>query len=158
MRTLQYTIQSTNEDNFGTIKTCLEAPASPYTRLNVSGLTTLCSMVLLGHDDYIAIDNIIYQIEEEYSDLNSVSLTELLSKLLADADISVTVDGCNRLVFEQICTTEFSITGASYNMKQITGMYNSKFPIVIEECFIHIKSVRFNKSTPILYLISNVGE
>ena len=36
-------------------------------------------------------------------------------------------------------------------------MYNSTFPIVSEECFIHMKSVGFYQSTPILYLISNVG-
>ena len=155
--TLQYTIMSTDENDYGTIKTCLEAPPSPYTRLSLTGLTTLCSMVLLGTDDYIEIDGTQYNIEEEHSDLNSISLTELLTGLLSDISIKVEIDNCNRLIFKKNYIEDFEITGASYNMKQICGMYSTEFPLESIEGYVYIKSVGFYQSTPILYLISNVG-
>ena len=153
---LQYTIQSTDESNYSYIKTCLEAPSSPYTKITVTGLTTLCTMILLGTEDYIEINDERFMINDNYSDLNPISVSELLMKTL-DEQISVSVSNTNRLVFSHENEYDFSITNASYNMKQITGLYNCKFPIESENGVININSVGFYQSTPILYLVSNIG-
>ena len=155
--TLQYTLHSINEDNYSLIETCLEAPPYPLTKLTVNGLTTICSMILLDDNDYIEIDDEKYYIYEYYSDLNAISVSLLLSKLLEDIWIKVYTDNVNRLVFESTALLDFSITGASYNMKQVTGLYNSRFPIISNDNIIYMKSLGFFQSTPILYLVSNVG-
>ena len=53
--TRDYTIISDSEDDYSTIHTCLEAPLAPITKLTITGLTTLCSIVLLDEKDYIEI-------------------------------------------------------------------------------------------------------
>ena len=131
---LHYTIQSVNEDNYATIETCLEAPPMSMTKLTVTGLTTLCSMILLDTNDYLEIDGTKYHINDTYTDLNSISVAELLTKTLDDISISVAIDNSNRLRLtrnqlheeeEEFNENEFTITGALYYMKQVMGLYKT---------------------------------
>ena len=46
---LTYTIISNNEDDYSEIHTCLEAPLAPITKLTITGLTTLCSIILQAY-------------------------------------------------------------------------------------------------------------
>ena len=98
---LQYTILNSDENDYSIIKSCLEAPSSPYTRLSVIGLTTLCSMLLIGKEDYIEIDNVKYNVTDNYSDINSISLIEILSNLIVNENIKVSLDNCNRMALHQ---------------------------------------------------------
>ena len=61
-RELTYTIISNNEDDYSEIHTCLEAPLTPITKLTITGLTTLCSIILLDQNDYI-LQGIIHKFE-----------------------------------------------------------------------------------------------
>jgi hypothetical protein len=92
--------------------------------------------------------------------LNSISLAEILNEILFDASITVGVTNSNRLVFE--CEFNIEINDMSYNMLQITGFFGSQFPITSElvdniSSTITAPSIGFYLSTPILYLLSNIG-
>jgi hypothetical protein len=154
MNELNYTIESSDEERYSFISTCLESPQTKYSKLTVIGMTTMCSIVVLSKNDYLEIENEKITISKDYTNLNPTSLAELLTEMLTE--IYVDVDETNRLHFTS--AEEFEITGASYNMKQITGMYNSKFPLKSDSSgAIKIQSVGFYLSTPILYLLSNLG-
>ena len=161
---IQYTIQSTNEDDYGTIETCLEAPASPYTNLTITGLTTLCSMILLDKTDFIEVNNERYFVTDCYSDLNSVSLASILTDILVKYSkrfpLKASVDSANRICFNrnsekstsnipfeeeeeeedsQEEISEFEITNASYNMKLLTDTHKDRRFATIQVKF-HEKS------------------
>jgi hypothetical protein len=162
MNKIHYTIISSNEDDYSIVKTCLEKPHTQLSKLTITGLTTLCSIVVLDKNDYIDINNIRFQVKEEYTNLNSTSLVEILSNLIdnhpSKLSISVFSDNTNRLEFEHDNEEEFTITDASYGMKQITGLYGSELPLKSDDRGrIMVKSVGFYLSTPILYLLSNLG-
>ena len=154
-RELTYTIISNNENDYSEIHTCLEAPHAPITKLTITGLTTLCSIIHIDQNDYIQIGYSKYYFKDSYTNLNSMSLSQLMIELLKDLKIDVSIDNSNRLKFKG--ENGFQITDASYNVKQITGLYNTEFPISVETAGYSVKSVGFYLSTPILYLISNLG-
>jgi len=137
---LQYTIVSENENDYSKIHTCLEAPTTPITKLTITGLTTLCTIVVLDENDYIEIDRKKYYIKESYTNINSITLAGILTNLFKQADetIVVSVDNSNRLQFKDSEKDEFLISSASYNMKQITGLYNTTFPIRVDENSVYI--------------------
>jgi hypothetical protein len=152
---------SKDESDYGFIHTNLEAPQTKMVKLTISAFVTICSIVVLDSEDYIEIDNEQYFIADEFTDLNPISLADILTGLLQQENIEVEVSNSNRLEFHKSTlltdgSVEFEITGASYRMKLITGMYNTEFPIQ-GEGLIKIQSVGFYLSTPILYLISNLG-
>jgi hypothetical protein len=150
---LYYTIESENEANYANIQTWLPNPTTQFTKLTVTALTTQCSIVVLDTDDYIIIDDVKYEIEEEYCNLSAESVVYVLNELLVGVcEIKLTYS--NRLQF--IKEGRFIINDASYRMKQITGLYNTTFPIVIHNVF-HVPSTGFYLSTPILYLLCNLG-
>ena len=80
-RELQYTIVSENENDYSKIHTCLEAPTTPITKLTITGLTTLCTIVVLDENDYIEIDRTKYYIKESYTNINSITLAGILTNL-----------------------------------------------------------------------------
>ena len=92
--------------------------------------------------------------------INSITLAGILTNLFKQDDetIVVSVDNSNRLQFKDSEKDEFLISSASYNMKQITGLYNTTFPVRVHENSVYtVPSVGFYLSTPVLYLISNLG-
>ena len=126
--------------------------------LTITGLTTLCTIVVLHENDYIDINGKEYYLNKSYTNLNSTSHSSLLTDLLKECKIIVSVDHSNRLNFRKEYDAQFFIYGMSYNMKQITGMYNTPFPIRVDtKGGYSVQSVGFYLSTPILYLISNLG-
>ena len=93
---LTYTIISNNEDDYSEIHTCLETPLAPITKLTITGLTTLCSIILLDQNDYIEIGDHKYYFKDSYTNLNSMSLSQILIELLKEEKIVVYVDNSNR--------------------------------------------------------------
>ena len=97
----QYTVVSENEDDYSTIFTCIEAPPAPITKLTNTGLTTLCTIVALHEKDCIDINDEKYYLKESYTNLNSTSLSSLLTDLLQECKITVSVDHSNRIKFRK---------------------------------------------------------
>ena len=153
-RNLAYTITSTDPDSYNVIRTNLQVPFGDLCKLSVSNLTTKASFILLTPEDYIIINDVKYNFKSIYGELSTEAFTTILDDLLIDLGITSTVDNVGRLIISS--NTVFTINDMSYNAKMISGFYNDTFPITSEGS-IQASSVGFPLSTPILYLVSNLG-
>ena len=175
---LDYTICSTDPDNYNKIRCNLISPSTAYASYVVTSLTAKPDIVILDRSDYLTVEDtngmsITIKITKEYKAMQADSVPSLLiqyfkeEKLLSPAGSgrmsfeSIDMDETGRLVFKS--ATSFKITDMSYNVSLILGFYNTVFPIesVLDDedglQFIRANSVGFTMSTPILYLTSNVG-
>lgn len=160
---IDYTICSDDEDHYNRINVCLQSPPTHYAKLIITSLTTKCSIVVLGKNDFIIINNVKYSFNKEYTDLNTETFANLLDDLISKPvdDYEIKIDEASRL--EIISKNEFIISEASYNVQIIMGYYNTKFPIYgeLDESDnlykFTPKSVGYTLSTPILYVVSNLG-
>ena len=157
---LDYTVCSTDPEHYNRINCNLTAPITRYASLTVTCLTANADIVVLNEDDYITIDGKRYSLKTDYSNLNSETLASLLNNLFMqqELNINVRIDEARRFVFTS--TNLFTINTMTYNYQLITGFYNTSFPIYAdydESYFIKANSVGFSLSTPVLYLLSNVG-
>ena len=159
---LDFTVCSTDPKHYNRISTNLTAPITKYSKLIVSSLVVNNDIVVLNADDYIQINGVQYCLGKQYTSLsNGETLMALLSSLFdeKEANITASIDEANRCVFKSI--KPFYIERMTYNFTLLTGFYNSTFPIyadsIDDEYFIRSESVGFALSTPILYLLSNVG-
>lgn len=163
-RTLIYTITSTCPENYNVIRTNLQVPFGDFCKLTVTNMTTKATFILLNTHDYIIIKDetgektIFFQ--KDYGELSYQSFAALLEDLLEnDKKYTVKADNVGRLSIHS--TKEFTIVDMSYNTKMVSGMYNESFPIqskfVGNEYIVEAQSVGFSLSTPILYLVSNLG-
>ena len=155
MDIINWTVVTDDEENYGFIKTRIQAPWKHKTDLTITGLTCLCTIVVLDVGDYITIDGNKYVINDEFTNLNAITLAEILNELFADV-YSVEVSNAETLIFRG-CNT---IDDASYQMKQVCGIV--KLPLQSEEegsgSAIKLKTHGNFLSTPILYLLSNLGK
>ena len=90
-RELQYTIVSENENDYLKIHTCLEAPTTPITKLTITDLTTLCTIVVLDEKDYIEIDRKKYYINESYTNINSITLADIFTNIFKENDQTIVI-------------------------------------------------------------------
>ena len=105
---------------------------------------------------------------DDYTNLNAETFTELLNtKLNESYGVSVELDNCNRLSFS--ASKRFVINDLTYNLKLLMGLYSMKdedikaqklvSEQVSEKSFkLQIKSVGMYLSTPVLNLVSNIGD
>ena len=161
-KSLDYTVCSIDPEHYNRINCNLTAPITRYSSLTVTCLTANADIVVLNEDDYITIDGKRYSLKADYCNLNSETLASLLNNLftLNELNINVRIDEARRFVFTS--NKSFVINSMTYNYKLIIGFYNTTFPIYSDynesvEYFIRANSSGFNLSTPVLYLLSNVG-
>lgn len=105
---------------------------------------------------------------EDYTNLNAEIFAELLNSKLHDQyGISVYVDNCNRLYF--VASQLFYFNDVTYNVKLLLGLYSYKDEDIKAEKVraepdnnntykLTINSVGYYLSTPILNLVSNIGD
>ena len=170
METLDYTISSMDYEHNNRIYTNLSSPKTEYCRLTITSLTTMANFVVLEKDDYISIDGNKYYINDDYSDVNTASLVELLNSLIElqrpslTIDISVYYDSCSRIYF--LSTKNFTIDDCSYNLKLMLGLVNVQLPIEAHNQNPTILGSHYSLlcpdvglylSTPVLYLACNLG-
>ncbi|KAH0800360.1 uncharacterized protein GO595_006771 [Histomonas meleagridis] len=147
----------------------------------VTSLTTKCSIVVIEKDDFIQINGKKYYFNNDYTDLNSQTFILLLNSLIQESGVTSEVDEAGRIVFTS--SNAFTINNASYNIIQISGLYSQILPIPSTWCpapgseslngtdtwrsgagdpkgsfEIFAESVGNTLSTPVLYLLSNVGK
>jgi hypothetical protein len=160
--TYEYTISSTDEDNYNRIYAYFEPIKSDTAILLVTSLTTNCNIRILKIGDYIVINNIKYEFNEYQTSLNNESFIDLLSVLTTESTVIFSLDTCNRIVIQS--NNEFVINDASYNVRLLMGLHpfdNLEIIGVLndEGKYYHkIKTVGFMLSTPVLYLTCNIGE
>ena len=170
---IDYTISSYDYNHYNRIDINLPYPPSRKVLMIVTSLTTKCSIVVIEKDDYIQINGKKYVFNNMYTDLNSETFCMLLNALIKNSNVTASVDETGRILFES--DTFFTINNASYNIIQLCGFYNEILPLnssyeggtpfKVSECeyasgtfSILAQSVGNYLSTPVLYLVSNVGK
>lgn len=164
-----FTLESVDEKHYNRIQVTLPAICfNSKVVFNVSQLLTNCNIRVLNERDYLRmrVDGVIkdYQFEDR-TDMNTAAVYSMLYEKLIGDGIEVQLDGANRLVL--ISNKEFSIIDWTYNTGLLTGLYGIKNKDSLGEGVKAIKdgniwklvinSVGMCLSTPILYLVSNVG-
>ena len=176
---IDYTVSSTDPNNYNKIFCNLIAPSTKYCIMTITCLTTNCNIVVLDKGDFITIDSVKYEFNDAYTNINLEAFIELLSDLSKPDDnnphnlsddskvilsvngVELYIDNTGRLCF--ISNREFVINDASYNVKMISGMYHMNLPLKAEyeeESKVYklqALSTGFNLLTPVLYLTSNVS-
>ena len=157
---IDYTISSYDYNHYNRIDINLPSPTSRRVSMIVTSLTTKCSIVVIENDDYIQINGKKYVFNNMYTDLNSETFCMLLNSLIKNSNVTASVDETGRILFES--DTFFTINNASYNIIQLCGFYNEVLPLNSEYTggtfSILAQSVGNYLSTPVLYLVSNVGK
>ena len=157
---IDYTISSYDYNHYNRIDINLPSPPSRRVSMIVTSLTTKCSIVVIEKDDFIQINGKKYVFNNMYTDLNSETFCMLLNSLIKNSNVTASVDETGRILFES--DTFFTINNASYNIIQLCGIYNEILPLNSEYTggtfSILAQSVGNYLSTPVLYLVSNVGK
>lgn len=171
---IDYTVSSTDPNNYNKIFCNLTAPPTKYSIMTITCLTTNCNIIVLNKDDYIIINDIKYQFKDNYTNINLEAFIELLKDLtqnhfVAEGEINPLslngidfyIDNTSRLYFYS--ERPFVINDASYNVKLITGIYHQNLPLTssfnpeTDKYYVQAISSGFNLLTPVLYLCSNIA-
>lgn len=159
-----YTINSTDFNHYNRIFCNLEPPTTEYSMFAVTELTTKCSMLILSTYDYFTINSKQYFFQNDYTDLNSEAFVEIVDDMIADDGYYCELDTASRIHF--FAKNEFELGEMTYNCKLLFGLIDISLPIISRENpdiedemnqEIMIPTVGFTLSTPVLYLLSNLG-
>jgi hypothetical protein len=170
----EYTISSIDEDHYNQIYTNLAGPLTQLCNLTVTSLTTNCSIVVLEKNDYLTINNHKFTFDADYTNLNPDTFADLCNKKISTAFallnvpiiIKFSTDTCKRINIT--CqNVKITINDCTYNVALLLGINREKLPITSETLDVEVqfgqadiicmKNVGMSLSTPILYLLSNVG-
>ena len=164
---MDYTIASTDPKHFNRIKVNLPPPSWGYSNVTITSCVTNCSMILLKSGDYIdfTIDNNDYKLLITTNVTNLSSAQSFIATLPSisnsrDIPIEFIVNTDERISLTS--DSEFTINNMSYNMKIVLGLYyNTKLPLcskpIDTKHVFNIQAVGYFLSTPVLYLLSNLG-
>ena len=154
METFDYTISSVDYEHNSRINTNISGPHTEYCKMTITSLTTMANFVVLDTTDYITINNQKYNIQEDFSDVNTASLVEYLNGLMQSSGIEVYYDSCSRIYFTSM--NDIVISDCSYNLRLMLGLVNVKLPISNNKMLL-CPDVGLYISTPVLYLACNLG-
>ena len=184
--TIDYTICSYDPEHYNRIDVNLPSPQTRNAKMIITSLTTKCSIVVLNNDDFIQITvirkekaealrakaadevlaefkrfNYTLNFKSSYTNLNVESFVELLKEQTSSIGIIPEIDYTGRIILTSKLYN-FMTTNASYNVIQLLGIYNQTLPISGEHkngsWSLACSSVGNYLSTPILYLVSNIGK
>ena len=163
---------SVDENNYSRISVTIPPlSSSKYTVVTCDSFTCNCNIKVLNNRDYIMLTKgdtpITIHFPNDYTNLNAETFAELLNSLLKETyNINTYVDNCNRLYFTS--DEAFCFNDLTYNVKLLLGLYSYKDeeirsekihsePISQNMHILKMKSVGYYLSTPILNLVSNIG-
>ena len=163
---------SVDENNYSRISVTIPPlNGCRYTAIRCDSFTCNCNIRVLKHNDYLAMtkgNNPFRIYFDDYTELKPEIFAELLNlKLQDDYHITCSVDNCNRLYFTS--DEMFNIDDVSYNVKLLLGLYSWKDediragkihaePLGNNGYKLQINSVGMYLSTPVLNLVSNIGD
>ena len=136
MSEINYTITSNNASDYSIIRETLIAPPTQMTEFIVTGLTTMCSFVILDRTDYIEF--VIYKLDEIPSVISIIKLfwtrmtssvdfimfREIMGQLFGEF-LTFEDNPLNLLTFRS--NYRFAIKDMSYRMKMVMGMFDVDF-------------------------------
>ena len=147
---MEYDITLTSKNEV--LNAFIAAPSDCYLDVVCTSFTAQTSIVILEKTDYISINGTRYYFDEEYIEMDEMTFIVLLANLLASTNITVSLTNTHLIQFSS--DEEFEIDDMSYNVKLLTGMFwdcRRYGKVIVGEC------VPYYLSTPVLYLISNIG-
>ena len=163
---------SVDENNYSRISiTIPPLSGCRYTAVRCDSFVCNCNIRVLNNRDYLAMtvgDTPFTVYFEDYTNLNAEVFAELLnSKLSESHGVSVGIDNCNRIYFKS--SSSFVINDLTYNLKLLLGLYSMKDEDIKAQKLVseqvgeklyklQIKSVGMYLSTPVLNLVSNIGD
>lgn len=165
---------SVDENNYSRLSITIPPPSSRYVAVRCDSFTANCNIRVLNERDYLMMTvggvpkNKIYF--DDYTKLDAETFAELLNAKFEEASYGLmcSVDNCNRICFEG--NSEFWFNDMTYNVKLLLGLYSVKDEEIRAEKIrskptsnankhkLQILSVGMYLSTPILYLVSNIGD
>ena len=151
----EYTIASSDESHYNRIYAYFEPVGSETASMMVTGLTTNCCIKILRSDDYIKVNDTKYYFENDYTSMNYSSFVGLLNEKTHGSGLLFRLDHCNRLDILMDMFFNPVINDASYNVRLLMGFH--PFDVINIDKPMTIQTVGFMLSTPVLYLLSNVG-
>ena len=165
---MEYTIASTDPEHFNRIRVNLPLPPWKYSNVTITSFVANCNMLILKKGDYIIfnIDNTEYKliINSNITSINNaLTFIATLSSISNYSQISIVFNVNTDNTITIASTKQFSIIDLSYNMKLVLGLYyNVQYPIVANKVSnnlftYNIQAVGYYLSTPVLYLLSNLG-
>lgn len=157
MNTIDYTISSVDYKHNNRIYTNITAPHTEYCKMTITSLTTMANFVVLDTSDYIIINGYRFNVQEDFSDVNTASLVEYLNGFLASKNLEAYYDSCSRVYFTSSDANHISIDDCSYNLRLMLGLVNVELPIETDDNYLLCPDVGLYLSTPVLYLACNLG-
>lgn len=164
---MEYTIASTDENHYNRIRVNLPLPSWKYSNVMITSCVSNCNILVLKKGDYIdfTINGVAYKltITANITDIKSAqTFVATLPSISNSSTIPIVFNVNTDERISIVAENEFTIDDMSYNMKLILGLYYKiEFPIASElenGIYVHhIKSVGYFLSTPVLYLLSNLG-
>jgi hypothetical protein len=150
----EFTLSSTDEDNYNTIITSL--PTNDYDcDFMVTSLTMNGNFVVLNTSDYIEINNVRYYSTDNYSSLRRSEFIFILNEIIQASDIVSSLN--NDETIKLSSPRGFTIDACSYNLRLLMGLPPFGGLNIISHGIYDIKTVGVLFSTPILYLTSSIG-
>lgn len=163
---------SVDENNYSKISVTIPPLTNcKFTSISCDSFTCNCNIKVLNNRDYISLtagETPVTIYFEDYTNLNVETFAELLnSKLQESHNITTFVDNCRRLYF--VSDKSFCFHEITYNVKLLMGLYSIKDSeirneklkaeqIGTNEFKLQLNSVGYFLSTPILNLVSNIGD
>lgn len=164
METMDYTISSMDYRCNNRIFTNITSPQTEFCKLTITSLTTMANFVLLDKNDYVIINDVRYDVNDDFSDVSTSSLVEYLNGLIdtltPTSDLAVYYDSCSRIYFAS--RSIITINDCSYNLRLMLGLVNVPLPfaensVVDDSHVLTCPDVGLYLSTPVLYLACNLG-
>ena len=159
-----YTINSSDPQHYNRIKANLDMPNTEYSIFQITELTAKCSIIILEVGDYFVINGKKYEFVMDFCDLNSESFVALVDDMVANDGYYCEIDTASRIHF--FADNEFELSDASYNVKILMGLHDIQLPLISSyndqiqtehKQELVIDSVGYTLSTPVLFLLSNIG-
>ena len=163
---------SVDEYNYSRLSITIPPLQSKFTAVRCDGFTANCNIRVLNIRDYLMMtvgETPLTIWFDDYTNLNAEVFAEYLNTKFDQQDCGVhcSVDNCNRLYFT--AGSMFWFNDMTYNVKLLLGLYTVKDediraekiraePMNEERFKLQINSVGMYLSTPVLNLISNIGD
>lgn len=158
-----YYLTTKNEEQFSKIVIpSIPIPAIgnvKYIEVSVIAINFINNIRTLVKDDFIEINGVKYISNTERKGTSAIAWAELLSDIIFDSEISVSITPTDLIKFSS--KESFTINSMSYNIRNLCGFLNedSIGSEINGNLFEIIAPSHGNyNSTPIFYLLSNIGK
>ena len=146
-----YYFNSSNPDNYGTVYGKITPLVAQPVQVRVSSIQYQANFSITTADDYIKLDNTVYNFPE--CGFYVIEMLPTVCDTVTSGVLKATYTDTGLLRFNS--DTMKQITGASHRVKLLLGLYHTEFPINISDIFL-TPSVPLTNFGNQLYVVSNI--